>query len=262
MFLFARPETRKDRPGTELLAEYVYRPLAQTLVGPLARLGVRPTQVVLFHTALGLLAARQVARGGRLLPALLLQLKTVLDNADGQLARATGQTTAMGRYLDSEMDLLVNAALLTALDRRWGLPALALLSLLLTADFLLERDYRAARDAPFRAAPLQGGDHPGVLRALRGVYWLVFGPQERLLSGLFERRFVAAGGRDDLRAAYTPRAVTHLAANLGLSSQLALAGFLIALNRPKLYLASLPLQAVALGAAQLWREARVRGAVT
>lgn len=260
MFPSLQPGTRKNRPGTELLAEYLYRPLAQTLVGPLAHLRIRPTQVVLFHTLLGLLAARQVARGGRLLPALLLQLKTVLDNADGQLARATGQTTATGRYLDSEMDLLVNAALLIAIDRRWGLPALGLLSLLLTADFLLEREYRAARGTPFRAPPLQDSDHPVVLGTLRSVYWLVFEPQERLLSQLFERRLLAAGGTDELRALYTPRAVTHLAANLGLSTQLALAGACIALGKPKAYLVSLPLQAAALITAQLWREARVRGA--
>ena len=30
---------------------------------------------------------------------------TLLDNLDGQLARATGQTTETGRYLDTEGDL-------------------------------------------------------------------------------------------------------------------------------------------------------------
>lgn len=253
-------QTRKDRPGVEVLNEYLYRPLGQLLVPSLARLGVRPEAVVVVHTALGLLAAWQVARGGRRAPALLLQVKTVLDNADGQLARATGRTSLTGRYLDSEMDVLVNAALLLAISPRWGAPALALLQLLLTADFLLEREYREARGEVFREAPGQGGDHAELLKVLRGIYGAVFEPQERLLAPLFERRFEAAGGRAEDRRAYTPRAVTHLAANLGLSTQLALAGVFIALGKPKGYLASLPAQALVLIGAQAWREARLRRA--
>ena len=50
-------------------------------------------------------------QGKFLLAAILIQVKTVLDNADGQLARLSGRITAFGRYLDSELDLFVNAAL-------------------------------------------------------------------------------------------------------------------------------------------------------
>ena len=253
-------ETRKDRPGVEVLNEFVYRPLAQLFVAPLARAGVRPEGVVVFHTLLGLLAAWQVSHGQRLSPALLLQLKTVLDNADGQLARATGQTTALGRYLDSEMDVLVNAALLLAMDRRWGAPALLVLQLLLTVDFLLEREYRAARGQAFREAPQRSDDPAALLAVLRGVYALVFEPQERLLAPVFERRFRAAGGTPELRSAYTPRAVTHVAANLGLSTQLAVAGACIAMGKPKAYLLSLPVQAALLVGVQRWREQEVRRA--
>ena len=250
-------DTRKVRPGTEVLNEFVYRPAAQVLVGPLARAGIRPEAVVLFHTVLGLVAALQVARGERLAPALLLQLKTVLDNADGQLARATGQTSALGRYLDTEMDTLVNAALLTGIDRRWGPPALVLLSLILTADYLLERDYREARGETFREAPRQP-DGGAALGALEAAYRAWFVPQERLLSRLFEARFRRAGGTSGDRERYTPRLATHVAANMGLSTQLALAGLCIAAGRPRAYLAGIALQAAMLTGVQWWREQRVR----
>ena len=65
------------------------------------------------------------AQGRFLLAAILVQAKTVLDNADGQLARLSGRITAFGRYLDSELDLFVNAALFAAVAvahrtaRRW-----------------------------------------------------------------------------------------------------------------------------------------------
>ena len=66
-------------------------------------------------------AALALARGELVVAALLLQVKTLLDNADGLLARASGRVTLAGRYLDTEADLVVNAALFAALgyvDRR------------------------------------------------------------------------------------------------------------------------------------------------
>ncbi len=254
-------QTRKNRPGFEWAAERLFRPLAQRLVAPAARTGLKPTQLVMLHTALGVVAAVLAARGGRLTPALLLQVKTVLDNLDGQLARATNQTTETGRYLDTEMDLVVNAALFTAISRRAGLPATVLLSLLLTVDYLWERDYRAARGEVFRSSPAQGGDNLALLGALRGVYAVYFQPQEALLSRLFEARLRAAAGGEPTerdRVAYTPSELTQVTAQLGLSSQLLGAGVALALGRPRAYLFSLPVQAVLLVGLQVWREGRVR----
>ncbi|WP_424951882.1 CDP-alcohol phosphatidyltransferase family protein [Deinococcus sp.] len=260
-------QTRKARPADEWAAERIFRPLAQLLVDPAARLGLRPEGVVLVHTGLGLLAAWQVAHGrgflaARLSPALLLQLKTVLDNLDGQLARATGQTSETGRYLDSEMDVLVNMALLCALlGRRKGAAATLLLSLILTVDFLWEREYRLARGEVFRAAPTLSADRPALLAALRGFYSAYFLPQERTLGGLFGRRLRAATGGDPApedRLAYTPRMVTTIAANLGLSTQMLALGLCLLAGRPQLYPSSLSVQAGLLAALQVWREGEVR----
>lgn len=267
-------QTRKPRPAGEWVCDRVFRPLAQRLVDPAAQIGLKPTQLVLLHTGLGLLAARQLRRGrgflaGRLSPALLIQLKTVLDNLDGQLARATGQTSEAGRYLDSEMDVVVNVALFTALLGRAGAPATLLLGLILSADYLWERDYRQARGEEFRAAPAQDGDPPALLALLRGLYALYFAPQERLLGGLFERRLVRALGRPPLgrppesedRRRYTPLLLCQVSANLGLSSQLLALGVAVLAGRPGLYLGTLPLQALTLAGFQLWREGRVAAAL-
>ncbi len=260
-------ETRKARPADEWASERLFRPLAQLLVDPAARAGLKPTDVVLFHTGLGLLAAWQLRHGqgflaSRLSPALLLQVKTTLDGLDGQLARATGQTSETGRYLDSEMDVVVNAALLCALlGTRRGLAANLLLSLILSVDFVWERDYRAARGETFRASPVQQGDHPAVLAGLKGLYTLYFLPQELLLGRLFRRRLRAAvGGQataDDLLN-YSPRLPNTVTANLGLASQLLALGAFILAGRPGLYAASLPVQAGVLVALQVWREGQVR----
>ena len=82
-----------------------------------------------------------------------MQLKTVLDNADGQLARLSGRITPFGRYLDSELDLLVNAALFAALGWVSGQPVLAAagfvaLTSVLSANYNVERLYRAEHGEP------------------------------------------------------------------------------------------------------------------
>ncbi|CAM3315763.1 CDP-alcohol phosphatidyltransferase-like enzyme [Deinococcus saxicola] len=237
------------------------------LVDPLARRNVDPSHVVLFHTALGVYAAWLIRRGGpwwrsRLTPALLLQIKTVLDNLDGQLARATGRTTETGRYLDTEMDLVVNLALNVAVAGKAGIPLTLLQSLILTTDFLWEQDHRAARGEVFRDGAAQAGDDPRVLAALKAVYAAYFVPQERVLGGWFEARLRAVAGNSPTpedRHAYTPLPITAVAANLGLTTQLAFLGACLLAGQPKFYTRSLPFQILLLLGVQRWREGRVRG---
>ena len=252
----------KARPAREWAADGLFRPLAERLVPPLARARVNPLHLVLAHTALGVFSGVLLRRGHRVTPALLLQVKTLLDNLDGQLARATGQTTETGRYLDSEGDVLVNAAVLVGLAGRWGVPLTALLSLVLTVDYLWERDHRAARGEVFRDPPaLEGDAH--VLAVLRAVYSAYFIPQERMLDALFERRLRAVTNgvpTPDHRRAYTPQAINRVAVNLGLSTQLLALGACLLLRRPGLYLWSLPAQALLLAGVQRWREEQVRQA--
>jgi archaetidylinositol phosphate synthase len=255
-------QTRKARPAAEWAAERVFRPLAQHLVAPAARLGLRPTWIVVAHTGLVLLAASQIRQGKRLSPALLLQVKTVLDNLDGQLARATDQTTLTGRYLDSELDVLGNLALLVALHGPLvGTAANLLLSLILSTDYLWEKDYRAARGEVFRTPAAQQGDNLRLLAVLERAYALYFGPQEKLLGGLFESRLKRVAGQTPTQAqreTYNAAPPLVLSANLGLSSQLALLGLCLVAGRPRWYGASLLLQTAALTFAQRWREGQVR----
>ena len=214
----ALARSRKPRRGTELVCEAVFRPLAHPLVLGLARLRVPPPLVVGAAGAAGLAAAVELGRGSLLAAAFLVQLKTLLDNADGQLARLTDRTSAFGRYLDSEVDLLVNAALFGALAWTTGRPTLALagflaLTSVLSLNFNVER---LARRAP--VVPEPGGRATALLRR---VYDAVYAPQDRLAESLVARR----------RGLVGPTAVTLLA-NLGMSTQLAAFGLLMALGHP------------------------------
>jgi archaetidylinositol phosphate synthase len=257
---------RAEGPGRELVAE-LFRVLADPLVGALLRLRVPPPAVVLVHAAIGFAAAAAIGTGALLAGALLLQLKTLLDNADGQLARASGQVTALGRYLDTEADLLVNASLFAALavvaDAPWlALAAFCGLTLVLSVDHNVAVLYGEARgritDAPRASAS-------SFERALVLAYRAVFAPQDRLVRAVSARRLarVLVAEPDPLRLeratrAYHDRVTATILANLGLSTQLLLLGVCLALGAPVAYLWLVLASLSLLPALQLRREWLVR----
>jgi archaetidylinositol phosphate synthase len=227
--------SRKQRPSVELACELFFRPVAHVLVLGLLPLRVPPPAVVFAATATGLGAAAELWRGHLWVAAILLQVKTVLDNADGQLARAAGKVSVFGRYLDSESDLLIDAALFLALGHvtgSWLLAAVAfvVLTLVLSIDFGLELLYRRERGELREARPAA----TGVAAVLARVYDVVYAPQDRLVEQAVERRLRRAGPQ--ARLAYHDRATLMILANYGLSTQLAALGLCLALGQPKAYL--------------------------
>ncbi len=94
---------------------YVSRPLGSALATAAAKLGFTPTQVTLIGGVVGV-------AGGALLyneqfgwaAFALLLLYGVLDSADGQLARRTGQTSELGRVLDGVGGYVTHIAMYVA----------------------------------------------------------------------------------------------------------------------------------------------------
>ena len=205
-----------------MLCERLFRPLAHAVVVPLAWLRVPPPAVVLLAAGVGITGAVELARGHFVVAALRVQLKTVLDNADGQLARLTGRVTAFGRYLDSECDLLVNAALFAALRTPLAALGFVLLTLVLSTNFNVERLAR-------------GGMAAWDSSVLGRVYGVLYGWQDRLADRLL-------GGR-----AIQSWQVSALA-NLGMTTQLAAFGLCMALGHPTAYVWILVCEAVGVAA--------------
>jgi archaetidylinositol phosphate synthase len=230
------------------VCEKVFRPLAHPLVLLFARLQVPPPLVVLASGAAGFAAAVELGRGSLIAAALLVQLKTLLDNADGQLARLTGRTSAFGRYLDSEVDLLVNAALFAALAWNTGRPALALAGFVAVTS-VLSLNFNAERLS--RAGAAEPEAHGGGTALLRRIYRVLYAPQDRLAEALVARR-----------PALTGSTAVSLLANLGMSTQLAAFGLLIGLGHPLAFawlaLAELAVIALALLPRRVpWRQEEV-----
>ncbi len=247
--------TPDRRAGRELLLESVFRPLSNVFVPLLRRLNVSPPAVVLANAAVGLLAALAIGRGQLIGAAVLLQLKTLLDNMDGQLARATGRVTLAGRYLDTLADLLVNAALFAALGYVTGQPVLAAVSfvaltLVLAVDFNVTELYREVHEIPSPQPVATGGPAERVLASL---YAVLFAPMDRAVRAVSGWRF---GGR----ATYDRFTVTFLA-NLGLTTQLAVLGLCLLLGAPSAYLWFTLACLVSLVPLQLRAERQARAAV-
>jgi len=267
----ARPleSSRSDVPARELVVAALFGPVANVLVTLLLPLRVPPPAVVLANAAAGLLAALAVGLDGLLVAALLLQLKTVLDNADGRLARTSGRASLLGRFLDTEADFVVNLVLFAALGWVTGEPVLAAaaflaLTLTLSVDFNLVELYRETHLQP-STAPSSGS---ALERALAVVYRIVFGPQDRLVRAVSASRLEPIlrsepdpARRRDATLAYHDRLVLAVLANLGLSTQLVALGACLVLGVPVLYLWLALGQVLLLPLLQLRRERLVRRAL-
>ena len=129
----ASPRTRPDRAAViepnyfSNWGDLWYPRLANGLLDPASRIGrLTPTMVTVGSFALYCLAAALIVAGGwwSVVAAILLPLSYVLDCLDGQLARYTGQTSAVGDYLDKTLDVLkvgiINLAMAVAAYRLTG----------------------------------------------------------------------------------------------------------------------------------------------
>jgi phosphatidylglycerophosphate synthase len=151
------------------LNRYLNRPLASLLVRAIFRTRITPNQVTVSGFLVGLAGAGfflagtrwSVAAGG-----LLAQLSSIVDCADGMLARSRGQESEFGAALDIVLDRVMEFALLAAATAGQfarfhsvsqlglGLLAVGLYYLDLTLFYLLKvhrRDGRMAETAENRA---------------------------------------------------------------------------------------------------------------
>jgi phosphatidylglycerophosphate synthase len=250
----------------------VLAPLGRVVVALLIPLRASPIAIVLSNGIAGLGAAAALAQGDAVTAAVLLQVKSILDNVDGQLARATGRTSALGRYLDTEVDLLANIVLFAALGYETGTWVLAFASLLavtllLSADFNANVLYRRVRGSAVVTEPPAGGEGR-LAAALARVYRWVYGPQDRGLQSFANRRLerVLEGVADEevrarVKLAYHDRVTVTVLSNIGLSTQLAALGVALVLGVPTVYMWATLAAVALLPSLQVRREALARRAL-
>lgn len=90
---------------------YLNRPVAALIVHAVFNTRITPNMITWFSGFIGLLGAFFFSRGEYsyfILGGVFAQLSSILDGADGMLARAKNQTTSYGTYLDLFFDRIVD----------------------------------------------------------------------------------------------------------------------------------------------------------
>lgn len=87
------------------------RPFAKIIAHSFKNTRITPIHITIGFVISGLVAIYCILQGYYWYAALFLILKSILDAADGELARINQKPTYIGRYLDSVSDILLNAML-------------------------------------------------------------------------------------------------------------------------------------------------------
>lgn len=85
------------------------RPLAKVIANSLKNTALTPIHVTIGFIISGLIAIYCILKGYYWFAALFLICKSILDAADGELARVKQKPSYSGRYLDSVADIILNA---------------------------------------------------------------------------------------------------------------------------------------------------------
>ncbi len=114
-----------DKGGQDgFVSQWINRPLSTRLSRYIVRTGVTPNQITVASFLMSLLGAGFLAAGGYLVAALgglLIQVASVVDGCDGEVARLKGIATPRGAWLDTMLDryadLAITLAIVTAYAR-------------------------------------------------------------------------------------------------------------------------------------------------
>lgn len=85
------------------------RPIAKVIANSLKNTSFTPVHVTIGFIISGLVAMYCILQGSYWLAAFFLIFKSILDAADGELARVKQKPSYTGRYLDSVADIILNA---------------------------------------------------------------------------------------------------------------------------------------------------------
>jgi choline kinase/phosphatidylglycerophosphate synthase len=138
------------------VSRYLNRPVSTRMSMAFAHLPIHPDVVSLAAFFLGVVAAWLLAAGRGIAGAILVQLASILDGVDGEIARLQVRATPGGALLDGVLDRLADAAIvgglaLWALDAESDPGVVAALAVAATAGAMLSmatKDRIAALGVP------------------------------------------------------------------------------------------------------------------
>ncbi|MXO90867.1 CDP-alcohol phosphatidyltransferase family protein [Pontixanthobacter aquaemixtae] len=100
------------KPGDGVISRHINRPISQTISRSLLHWpGIRPWHATMAAAIIGLGMFAALVFGGSaglIVGAILFQTASIVDGADGEIARATFRTSARGAMMDSVTDAATN----------------------------------------------------------------------------------------------------------------------------------------------------------
>jgi CDP-L-myo-inositol myo-inositolphosphotransferase len=98
------------------VSRYINRRISGRITGFIVsrNIPITPNQVSLITFALSLLAAYIIAVGHLIVGGLLVQLSSILEGVDGELARARGMASSRGGFLDTMLDRYADISVILA----------------------------------------------------------------------------------------------------------------------------------------------------
>ncbi|MFN3995436.1 MAG: CDP-alcohol phosphatidyltransferase family protein [bacterium] len=245
----------KLRPVEEISNIQIFRPLAHIILLKIKDKNVSPELIVIIHTFMVILSSILIYYKNSLflglLAALLLQLKTILDNLDGQLARYKNKTTNLGRYLDTLMDYLGNFTIFIALGLKYNQLTFSLVSFfiftfVLSYDFNIEKIYKeknCKEKLPHKSTfeNYNNLEYNNLEIILEKIYNFLLGYQDKLIIFLenkiynfllkfrYSKKF-SQNVSDQFENLFWKKEYLNITVNMGLSTQLLILGILIIFN--------------------------------
>jgi hypothetical protein len=204
------------------------RPIARRIANTLKNTAFTPIHVTIGFIISGLIAIYCIIEGYYWLASFFLILKSILDAADGELARVKNTPSYTGRYLDSVADIILNALIFLSIwsitDTSIWICILAFLGLQLQGTLynyyyvILRNHYdgdTTSRIIEDRTPLALNGEKQQHVNILFGLY--------KLLYGLFDQAIYALD-RQAAISQYIPKGLMMVVSTFGLGFQLLLIG--------------------------------------
>ena len=211
------------------------RPFALGLVKLLMPTKIGAYTITTSFLIVGILASYLIYINENLvLAAILILVKSMLDAADGEIARRRNEPSMVGRYLDSVFDFIINLLLFYSIahvfNQNFGIMLIALILFQLQGSvfnfyYLIKRQqangdltsriFEREEPKPFER------DNISVMKFLHKLYLLIYGWQDYIIYKL---------DKDALNTVELPNWFLTLVSFFGLGFQLLIIAILVVLN--------------------------------
>ena len=179
------------------------RPFAKIFANQFKNSRLTPIHVTLLFGIVGLTATYCILKGNYWLAGSLIILKSVIDAADGELARAKKSPSYTGRYLDSIFDIVLNFLLFmaicyvsetTLLFTVMAFICIQLQGTLYNYYYVILRTKSVGADSTskifeYKAPSAFPGENQKSVTILFLIYSIVYGPFDRLIHFLDSKAY-------------------------------------------------------------------------